>query len=212
MKNLLVNLRLAFHRAASALIVATLIAGCGGKSPTLPPLDSKAVVLAFGDSLTFGTGANPEQSYPARVAKLIGREVVNRGVPGEVSSDGLARLTSAIDETQPALLLLCHGGNVFLRKLDAKQTEANLRSMVKLARDRNVAVVLIATPKPGLFLSAPDFYETIAKDYQLPLEQKILASVLSDNALKSDLIHPNADGYAKIADAVARLLTKAGAI
>jgi lysophospholipase L1-like esterase len=193
------------------LFVALLIASCG-KVPQVSPLAQSDVVLAFGDSLTFGTGASPEESYPARLQSLIGRKVINAGVPGEISADGLARLPEALEENKPKLLLLCHGGNDFLRKMPESQAAANVRAMIKLARDRGIAVVLIATPKPGLSIAPPDFYAEIAKEMAIPFDDGVLKEVLRDNALKSDLVHPNARGYAQIAETVAKLLKKAGAI
>lgn len=193
------------------LFVALLIASCG-KGPQISPLGQNDVVLAFGDSLTFGTGASPEESYPARLQSLIGRKVINAGVPGEISADGLTRLPEALEENKPKLLLLCHGGNDFLRKMPESQAAANVRAMIKLARDRGIAVVLIATPKPGLSISPPDFYAEIAKEMAIPFDDGVLKEVLRDNALKSDLVHPNARGYAQIAETVAKLLKKAGAV
>jgi acyl-CoA thioesterase I len=192
--------------------VATGVASCGGSSVRLPSLDKSATILAFGDSLTFGTGATPDQSYPARLSSLIGREIANHGVPGEISRDGLNRLAGVLDEVKPALLILCHGGNDFLRKLDGKETEANLRAMVKLARDRNIGVLLMATPKPGLILSVPDFYEKIGSELGVPVETAVLTKVLGDNGMKSDLVHPNAMGYSRIAEALAAALKRAGAL
>lgn len=195
-----------------ALLLAALLVGCGNKTPAVPSLDKEDVVLAFGDSLTFGTGAAPSESYPAQLAALIGRNVVAHGVPGEISADGLARLPAVLDEVKPKLLLLCHGGNDFLRKQSESVAAANVRAMVKLARDRGIAVVLIATPKPGLSISPPDFYADIAKEFSIPIEGDVLADVLKDNAMKSDLVHPNAAGYREIATRVAALLKKAGAV
>ena len=201
-------------RAASMALLAALVllAACGAKTPALPRLAPDAVVLAFGDSLTFGTGASEGQSYPAVLEGLIGRKVHGAGVPGEVSAAGLARLPSALDYYQPQLLILCSGGNDFLRKLGKQQAAANIRAMVRVARDRGVAVMLIAVPEPGLFASPPDFYQDIAKELGIPYEGDALAKILRDNELKSDLIHPNAKGYALLAQAVAGVLKQSGAI
>jgi lysophospholipase L1-like esterase len=199
-------------RAVTLLLVACALSGCGGSTPKLAKLPADAVVLAFGDSLTFGTGAPPEASYPAVLEKLIGRKVWSAGVPGEVSAAGLERLPSVLDYYQPRLLILCHGGNDFLRKLGDAQAAQNLRAMIQLARQRGIDVVLIAVPQPGLFPSPPDFYAEIAKQFGLPYEEAALKTILRDNELKSDLAHPNAGGYARLAAAVAALLKKSGAL
>lgn len=198
--------------ATVLLLAACALAGCGGSTPRLAQLPHDAVVLAFGDSLTFGTGAQPEASYPAVLEQLIGRKVWSAGVPGEVSAAGLARLPSALDDYQPRLLILCHGGNDFLRKLGDAQAAENLRAMIRLARQKGVDVVLIGVPKPGLLPSPPDFYAAIAREFGLPYEGAALKEILRDNELKSDIAHPNARGYARLAAAVAALLKKSGAV
>jgi len=198
-------------RFCAFLLAAFLAAGCGAKHK-IEKLDSGATVLAFGDSLTFGTGAAPAESYPAVLERSIGRKVVNAGVPGETSAQGLERLPATLDEVKPKLVLLCHGGNDFLRRLDDAQAAANVRGMIQLARERGIPVVLIATPKPGLPPSVPAFYGEIAAELKVPYDQGVLRSVLLDNALKSDMVHPNAAGYARIAAAVEKVLRAAGAI
>ena len=193
------------------VLVVALAAGCGDK-PKLSRLPGDAVVLAFGDSLTFGTGAAESESYPAQLEKLIGRRVVRAGVPGEVSAQALARLPGALDEHAPRLLLLCIGGNDFLRRLGNSQAEANVREMVKLARSRGVEVLLIGTPEPGITVTPPAFYAGIAKQFSLPYEESAVGEVLRDSGLKSDPIHPNAQGYGVIAGRLAERLRKSGAI
>ena len=193
------------------LMAAALLAGCGSRAK-LEKLDGNAVILAFGDSLTFGTGAGPTESYPAALERNIGRKVVNAGVPGETSARGLERLPEVLGEVKPKLLILCHGGNDFLQRLEDAKAAANVRAMVQLARGQGVAVVLLATPKPGLPPSIPVFYGQIAKELGVPIEEGAVRSVLFDNRLKADMVHPNAAGYAQIAAAVEKVLKKSGAI
>ncbi len=194
-----------------ALVLLAALAACG-RAPKLAPLASDAVVLAFGDSLTYGTGAAQSESYPTQLARLIGRKVIAAGVPGETSAEALARLPGALDEHAPRLLLLCIGGNDFLRRLGNAQAAANVRAMVKLARDRGIDVLLVGTPEPSLRLAPPAFYAEIAEEFRVPYEGAALADVLGDGSLKSDAVHPNALGYRIIAERIAARLKKAGAL
>lgn len=206
----------------------------------LPRLAKDAVILAFGDSLTFGTGAAPTESYPAILERLVGRRVVNEGVPGEITGEGLERLSEVLKREKPALLILCHGANDLLRFLDKRQTASNLRAMIRLARKNGAAVVLIAVPllgitlspehfyveivtekgatvriavpSPGITLSPAPLYREIAAEMKIPIEEEALTTVLSDGSLKSDVIHPNATGYRRLAESIAGLLKKSGAV
>jgi lysophospholipase L1-like esterase len=200
-------------RLFRALLVAcaALAAACGDAAK-LAPLAPDAVVLAFGDSITHGTGARESESYPAQLEALIGRTVVRAGVPGEVSAQALARLPAALEEHRPQLLVLCIGGNDFLRNLGKAQVEANVRRMIALARERGAGVVLIGTPEKGLLVSPPGFYGEIAQQLRIPYEGKVIGEILRNSELKSDPIHPNARGYRLIAERVAALLRNAGAI
>jgi lysophospholipase L1-like esterase len=198
-------------RLAASIVLVLAIAGCGERAQ-LERLAPDAVILAFGDSLTYGTGAAEDESYPAQLEKLIGRRVVRAGVPGEVTAQALARLPAALEEHAPRLLLLCIGGNDFLRRLGNPQAEKNVREMVQLAQSRGVAVLLIGTPEPGLAVSPPAFYAGIAEDYRLPYEGAIIGEVLKDRSLKADPLHPNARGYRLIAERLAETLRESGAI
>ena len=198
-----------------SLVVAlslSALAACSDAPPPLPRLGADDVVLAFGDSITYGTGARPEESYPEVLAQLIGRRVAGAGVPGEVTANGLQRLPEVLDEVKPKIMLLCLGGNDMLRKVEPLAIEANLRTMVRIARDRGIAVVLIAVPKPALFGGNAAFYQTIATENDLPLESKILKDILFDNEFKADPLHPNAKGYRRLAEAIAALLRRTGAV
>jgi len=199
------------RQLALLLGVALALAGCGD-APKLSRLAPDAVVLAFGDSLTFGTGAAEAESYPAQLERLIGRKVVRAGVPGEVSAHALARLPAALEEHQPGLLVLCIGGNDFLRNLGKVQVAENVRRMVSMAKARGADVLLIGTPEKGFTVTPPAFYADIAKQTGIPYEGKVVGEILRSAELKSDPIHPNARGYRLIAERVAALLRKAGAV
>jgi acyl-CoA thioesterase-1 len=188
-----------------------IVAACTS-TPKLSPLSPDAVVLAFGDSITHGTGAEPGQSYPAVLSSLISRPVVEAGIPGEISSEGLLRLPQFLDDYKPALLILCHGGNDMLRRMGDEQAAGNIREMIRLARDRNIKVVLIGVPKLSITLSTAKFYKKIADEFSIPYDGNILNKILKDNSLKADEIHPNARGYRMLAESVAELLRKSGAI
>jgi lysophospholipase L1-like esterase len=193
------------------LAAALLLPACS-KTPQLPLLAADATILAFGDSLTFGTGAGEAESYPAVLARLTGRKVVNAGIPGEVSAVGLQRLPELLERERPVLLILCHGGNDLIARRDHQLIADNLRAMIRTAGDRGVPVLLVAVPALGLTLKPPSLYEELAREFRIPLERKALAHILGKNSLKSDYIHPNAAGYRLLAEALAELLKKSGAL
>lgn len=193
-----------------------LISACDAKV-TLSPLEEDAIILAFGDSLTYGTGSPREQSYPEVLAQLIRptlsqSKVINAGIPGEISQEGLNRLPSLLEKHQPDLIIICHGGNDILRKISSTTTQNNIQQMIDLANHHNTQIVLIGVPEFGVFLNASPIYQQLANDNKLVIENDILSDILSNTSLKSDQVHPNAKGYRLIAESIVSLLDRAGAI
>lgn len=197
---------------AAALVLPVMLASCGEKVPRLAPVGPSDVIVAFGDSLTYGTGASASESYPAVLARLVNRNIVSAGVPGEVTGGGLARLESVLEEHKPALMIVCLGGNDMLRKQQDAEIKANLRAIIRTIQGRGISVMLVGVPKPALITSAPDFYAELAREFSIPYEGKIVTDVLYHSDQKSDSIHPNVKGYRRIAEAIAGLMKKAGAI
>lgn len=187
------------------------LSGCSGEQ-RLQPLPASQVVLAFGDSLTYGKGASRSDSYPAALERMINRKVVNAGINGELSADGLKRLPGLLQQHNPSLVILTHGGNDLLRRLNLERTADNLRTMIQLSRDAGADVVMMGVPRPGIFLSTAEFYETVAMELNVPIELDVIADVLQDPANKSDAVHPNSTGYRQMAEALKDLLDAEGAI
>ena len=181
-------------------------------TPKINPLHEDAVILAFGDSLTYGTGAEKELSYPAQLQSLIARPVINAGIPGEVSQSGLRRLPALLAQHQPDLIIICHGGNDILRRLNLQTTRHNIQQMIDLSQAQGAQVVLVGVPEFGIFLSSAEFYTELAENNRIPIENTVLSDVLKTAAYKSDQIHPNAEGYGIMATRLAALLQNSDAI
>lgn len=192
-------------------IIALTLQACS-EPVKLQPLASNASILAFGDSLTYGTGTSRDKAYPAVLQQLVNRTVINAGVPGEISQKGLSRLPALLKKHQPSLIIICHGGNDILRKLDLAKTRDNIQQMINLARQNNTEVVLIGVPEFGLFLDTVAMYPTLAEKNQLPISQHIIGDIIGNAGLKSDHIHPNAKGYQLLAENIQRLLKTSGAL
>ncbi len=194
--------------AAMAVVLFVLILG---KNVPATPENARAYaqrpILAFGDSLTFGTGVEPHLSYPAMLQRMSGVKVVNAGVPGETSAQGLKRLEGALREHRPAMLILCHGGNDVLRGLSRSALKENLAAMVRIAQKENVDVLLVGLPDMStLGFGDLDLYEEVAETYGTMFESGVIGKIERNAALKSDRIHPNAEGYRMMAETFYEIL------
>ena len=173
------------------------------------PLPEGAVILAFGDDITYGTGAGEGESFPAVLERLVGRKVVNAGVPGETSAAGLERLPALLAEVRPHLVILCHGGTDMSQGVEATALIANLGEMIRLIQNSGAEVFLIAVPPPAPFYQPAPFYNQLARDMKVPIEVYALSNLLSRNEMRSEGIHPNGKGYAALAEAIAKRLKTA---
>ena len=195
-----------------------VLLACGEKYPPQPAIVQGATVLILGDSLSFGTGAKPEEAYPVLLEKTTGWHIVNAGVPGDTTSGGLQRLPDLLETHQPKLLLIELGGNDLLRQVSPKQIEENLKSIIAQAKTLGVPVALVAIPEISPFMAAVGnlsdhpLYARVAEETQVPLVTDVFSDVLSKRDLKSDQIHPNAQGYAVVASEMEKVLKALGFI
>ncbi len=205
------------HRRSllAAAAAAALLAACG-KQPKMAAVPAGAPVLALGDSITFGTGATPETSYPTVLARLTGWNIVNAGVPGHTSQAALARLPALLQEHAPRLVLVSIDGNDFLRGVPEAETRANIRAICQQCAAAGAQVLLVAVPAFSMLaaatrsLSDHALYAELAQELKIPLHASGWAKVLSDAELRSDAIHANARGYETFARGLAETAKKVG--
>lgn len=196
------------RRLLLAPLAMAALAGCGRKR-RLAALPAGTAVLALGDSLTFGTGATPETSYPAVLAGVSGWSIVNAGVPGDTAAGALARLPGLVQQQPPGLVLVSIGGNDFLRRLPVAETRDAVRAICREALAAGAQVLLVGIPELSALaavtrsLSDHPLYAQVAGELKIPLYAGGWAKVLGNPALRSDPIHANPQGYAQFARGLA---------
>lgn len=173
------------------------------ETPEVIKLNPTDKILAFGDSITYGYGESENESYPYLLSQSTNTQVINAGINGDTSQDGLQRLPALLEDNSIKLILLCFGGNDILQNLPLGELKNNLKKMIQLAKAKNVDVILISVPKVSdLGLSSMNLYSTVAEEENIELMDDLLVHILSRSSLKNDYIHPNAKGYRYMADQI----------
>jgi acyl-CoA hydrolase len=197
------------------VLLVLLLAACSD-SPRYKALATGTVVLAFGDSVTHGTGAQEVEDYPTRLAQRSGWQVVNAGIPGDTAQEAKSRIGKLLQEVEPALVIVELGGNDFLRRRVEKDVKEDLRAILQAVRTAGAIPVLVGVPELSIFGAATGrladsiIYVELAKEEGVLLVHDVFAEVLSDGSLRADRIHPNAAGYQVLADGIADTLADAG--
>jgi acyl-CoA hydrolase len=179
-------------------------------------LEADAVVLAFGDSITHGTGARSGEDYPTALAALTGWRIINAGIPGDTSRAATGRIAPTLGKHRPDLMILELGGNDFLRQRQASAVKTDLRRIIRTAQQAGTEVILMAVPRLSLaraqlgVLEDSPIYAELAEEEGVPLFADSLSDILSDDALRADHIHPNAEGYQQLAAALQQFLLQQG--
>ena len=194
---------------AAVLLLLALWAFCPSSLSKVANLRSGGKnVIAFGDSLTAGYGAGPGEDYPTRLSALIGEPVTNAGVSGDTTESALGRLDADVLARDPRVVIIGLGGNDFLRGVPIATTEETLHTIVRKTHAAGAMVVLLGYRFPSLSANYGKMYEAVAESEGCLLVRNLLSGILTDSSLKSDEIHPNARGYALIAERIAGPLKK----
>ena len=178
--------------------------------------DDRPVIVAFGDSLTAGFGAEPGHSYPDYLQRDLDNaglkwRVVNAGVSGDTTTDGLNRL-GEVTSHKPRIVIVEFGGNDGLRGLPIETTRANLEQIVETLHGAGATIVLAGMTLPPNY--GPDYirsfetiYHDLAAKYKLTRIPFLLEGVATKRELmQRDGLHPTGEGNARVAETVLRYL------
>lgn len=204
------------RRALIGILAAMAVLGACGKKPKLPAIAPGKSVLAFGDSVTFGTGAAGGEDWPTLLAQRTGWRITNAGIPGDTAEAGKARLQALLDEHQPALVIIEIGGNDFLRRRSPKAVKEDLRRMIQTAGQAGAQVVLVAVPELSLLSvvarkpADSPIYRELGDEEKVPVIDDVFSDILGRPELCADQIHPNAQGYQAMAAGILGALKTLG--
>jgi acyl-CoA thioesterase I len=176
------------------------------------------VILDFGDSLTAGLGLPEREAFPARLEAWLHRRgiearVVNAGVSGDTTADGLARLDWSLAD-QPNLVILALGANDALRGIDPSTVRENLDKMIAKIQTSGAKLLLlgmVAPPNWGdEYQHAFDrIFPDLAQAHRLPLYPFFLEGVaMKPEFNQPDGLHPNESGVAVLVDRIAPLVAR----
>jgi acyl-CoA thioesterase-1 len=183
------------------LILSIFVAGING----IGAAQARPIkILAIGTSLTQGYNLPPGTEFTSVLqAQLRGKghdvSVINAGVSGDTSADGLARLDWALAEPVDGAIVEL-GSNDALRGLDVPQTRSNLDAVLAKLKARGVAVLLTGMKSPRNlgpeYVAAFDaVYPELAKKHRVLFYPFFLEGVAANLKLnQADGIHPNEQG------------------
>ncbi len=157
-------------------------------------------IICFGDSLTSGIGATQGRDYPSQLARLLNRDIINAGIPGDTTASGLARLEKDVLARSPKIVVITLGGNDLLRGIAKEAAFANLQTIIEAIQDKGALVVVGGIKFPFLDKGFAKEYKKVCKATGAVFVPDILGGIIDKNHLMSDRIHPNGDGYGIMAE------------
>jgi lysophospholipase L1-like esterase len=188
--------------AAAAIALFTgLLCGCARE---VPKATRDGPIVAFGDSLVYGTGSSGG-GFVKLLEQAIGRPIENLGVPGDTTADGLERIDEVL-ELDAGVVILLLGGNDFLRQVPQDTTFANLSTIIERLQ-ADGAAVLLAGVRGGLVRDQfAARYEELADRHGTAYVHDVLDDTFGVDGYMADQVHPNDAGYRVIADRVLPVL------
>lgn len=181
--------------AVGVIFYVSMKSGIFGSAISAKNINHSAKVVAFGDSITFGVGAAQKEGYVSLLSQKLGMPIVNAGRGGDTTGTALARIEGVLAE-DPDVVILMLGGNDYLSGVPKQTLFANLGLLIEEIQGSGAVVLLVGMHS---LMYATDF-EALAKKYDTAFVPNILQGLFGHTEYMTDSIHPNAKGYAIIAD------------
>jgi lysophospholipase L1-like esterase len=191
----------------SWVFIIPLIILCGCAKTEIRNLDAKgSSIICFGDSITFGYGANSGEDYPTALGKLVRLSVVNAGVDGDTTFEALERLENDVLAQDPQLVIVEFCGNDFLRNIPKEDTVKNLAQIIERIQQKGTMVALVDISAGFFFQEYRQAFKKLAAEKKAIFIPVLLNKIITNPAMKSDFFHPNARGYQIIAKRIYQVI------
>jgi len=187
------------------ILLTVFISGCINRG--VKNIDAKGTtIICFGDSITWGYGVEPDESFPVLLKEMLDRPVLNMGIDGDTTIEAMKRLETDVLERDPFLVIIEFSGNDFLRKIPKEESFNNIRQMVEKIQARG-AMVAIVDISAGIFLGEyRAALRRLSREKRTIFIPHILSGIITNSKLKSDFFHPNAEGYKLVAQRIHRAI------
>jgi len=204
-------------RPIGIIALIWLLISCGGfptnsdntANPTIAWGDTNSVAC-YGTQITAGVGANSDSTYPGFLQQALRIDVVNLGISGATSLDGVKQLSTVFSE-KPVIVLLEFGFVEYLNDVEPAEIQPNLETMIEAMQDHGIHVVLLSFAHPDMKNLYPDdpayqpliqlgiryyqMYQQLSSLYDIPMVDYIFQDIWGDPVLMADEIYPNGKGY-----------------
>ncbi len=201
-----INYRKLILLVTSYSLLVTALTGCAKRE--IKNIDSRGKnIVCFGDSITFGYGAEPGGDYPSALIKMTSIPVINAGIDGDTSTEAIKRIKSDVLNRNPLLVIVEFGGNDFLKKIPQEVTLNNVREIIDTIQTQGAMVAVVDISTEMILKQYRSAFYNLAREKGAIFIPSILSGIITNPRLKSDFIHPNADGYNVIAQRIYRTIT-----
>jgi len=183
------------------LALILVLAGCA-KPEIRNANNTGSNIICFGDSITFGYGANPGEDYPSELRPMVKLPVINAGEDGDTTFLALERLDNDVLAKDPRLVIVEFCGNDFLKKIPREDTVKNLSRIIDRIQEKGAMVALVDISSGIFFKEYRRDFKRLAREKKAIFVPSVLSRIITNPEMKSDFFHPNEKGYKVVAGRV----------